>query len=365
MGRVVVEKLVDSGTVTKILVVDKTRAKAKSLARNLSCPEVTVTARAIDVENEEELMRSLRDGDLALGVIGPFYAFEEKLVRASIESGVDYLSICDDYEATQAVLALDGLARKRGVRIVTGLGMTPGITNILAKYAYEKLDRVKRINISWSARVEGSVSEAVIRHTLRSFSGVAPAFLAGGETWVKAGTGMEEKIFPKPIGRAKVWQVGHPEPVTLPRYLTGVREVTIRGGIIPHWISYLIIMGARAHFFDNSRGVDMWMRLPSPLRFLRPGKRKGAILLGIRVDIVGEKGGEEIRYAYSCVESMAKATGISLAVGAEMFLRGDVRVQLGVMAPELTFKPRTFLGELRRRNILIYEGEQMREVMEL
>lgn len=107
------------------------------------------------------------------------------------------------------------------------------------------------------------------------------------------------------------------------------------------------------------------MRLPSPLKFLRPGKRKGTILLGIRVDIVGEKGGQEIRYAYSCVESMAKATGISLAVGAQMFIRGGVRVQPGVMAPEATFHPKTFLGELRRRNILIYEGEQMREVMEL
>jgi saccharopine dehydrogenase-like NADP-dependent oxidoreductase len=365
MGHVAVEGLVESGVASEILIADKTMERAETLAQNLSRPGVTVAARSIDVNDSRALSRLLQEGDLALGAIGPFYAFEEHVVRAAIESGVDYLSICDDYEATQVVLGLDGFARERGVRIVTGLGMSPGITNMLASYGYEKMERVKRINVSWSAPAYGSVSEAVMRHTFHCFRGQVPTFLNGEETWVQAGKGTEKKTFPRPIRISKVWYVGHPEPVTLSKYLTGVEEVTIKGGITPAWMAHLIMLSARVHLFESSQGMEIWMRVPNPLTLLRRKKQAEEIVLGMRVDIIGEKGGEEIHSAYGCAENMAKATGLSLAIGAQMFLRDDVRVQPGVMAPEVVFDPKIFLKELRKRDILIYEGDQMREAMTL
>lgn len=365
MGRVAVEALVENGTASEILIADKSGERAEILARNLSHSGAKVKASAIDVTDSRELSRLLQDCDLALGAIGPFYVFEEALAKASIESETDYLSICDDFEATLAVLSLDELAKKNGVRIVTGLGMTPGITNILARYGYEKMDRVRCIDVSWSAPAFGSVSEAVVRHTLHCFSGMVPTFADGASTLVKAGKGSEGKIFPEPIGFSKVMHVGHPEPVTLPRYLSGLKEVTIKGGITPYWMSHLIMMSARAHFFDSSQGMGIWMSLPSPMKLFRRKRQREEIILGIRVDIAGEKGGEEARYAYGCAETMIKATGLSLAIGAQMFLSSDRAIQPGVVTPEAVFDPTKFFEKLREKDILIYEGEQMREVMQL
>ena len=365
MGRVAVEELVENGTASEIIIADKSRERAEILARNLSHSGAKVKASTIDVTDSRELSRLLRDCDLALGAIGPFYEFEEALAKASIESGTDYLSICDDFEATLAVLSLDEMAKKNGVRIVTGLGMTPGITNILAKYGYEKMDRVKSIDVSWSAPAFGSVSKAVVRHTLHCFSGMVPTFSDGESTLVKAGKGREKKVFPEPIGVSRVMHVGHPEPVTLPRYLSGLKEVTIKGGITPHWMSNLVIMSARAHFFDSSKGMGIWMSLPSPMKLFKRIRKRKEIVLGIRVDIAGEKGGKETRYAFGCTETMIKATGLSLAIGAQMFLSNDTAIQPGVVTPEAVFDPTIFFEKLREKDILIYEGEQMGEVLQL
>ena len=51
---------------------------------------------------------------VAASGIGPFYRYEARVARAAIEAGVPYVSICDDYDAAEAVLELDEEANAEG-----------------------------------------------------------------------------------------------------------------------------------------------------------------------------------------------------------------------------------------------------------
>ncbi|MFN3591658.1 MAG: hypothetical protein ACK4TG_05680, partial [Thermaurantiacus sp.] len=77
-------------------------------------------------------------------------AAQAETVRAAIEAGVPYVSLCDDYDAAQAVLELDLLAKEKGVTVITGLGWTPGLSNVLARRAADQLDEVDEIHVAWA-----------------------------------------------------------------------------------------------------------------------------------------------------------------------------------------------------------------------
>ena len=57
------------------------------------------------------------------------------MLRAAIRAGCHYVDVCDDWEPTLEMLALDTEARAAGVTAVIGLGASPGITNLLAVQA--------------------------------------------------------------------------------------------------------------------------------------------------------------------------------------------------------------------------------------
>ena len=64
-----------------------------------------------------------------------------------------YKSLCslcrcvsDDYDATELLLTYDDQCRKTGI---TGWGVSPGVTNMLALLGANMVDEVEEIHISW------------------------------------------------------------------------------------------------------------------------------------------------------------------------------------------------------------------------
>ena len=51
---------------------------------------------------------------------------------------------------------------------------------------------------------------------------------------------METATFLEPLGTCQVRYVGHPQPLTIPRYIKGVKKVEIKGALIPSWVDELI-----------------------------------------------------------------------------------------------------------------------------
>lgn len=345
MGSEAVRDLANNQEVKEVIVADINFEKAKKIAENIGNKVIPST---VDANNQENLIEVIKKGDVALSCIGPFYKFEVKVAKAAIEAGVNYVSICDDFDAAEEVLKLDEEAKRKNVTILTGMGWTPGISNIVALKGARKLGEAETINIAWAGDSEDSEGLAVIKHTYHIFTGMIITFVDGKYLKIPAGSGKEIVEFLPPINKIPVYHLGHPEPVTIPKFLPGVKTVTLKGGLTPPWLNGLAKVLVSLRLTNSVAKRDRlaeWTK-----RILPYISGEGLKISGLRVDVKGKEGS----YVYKIVDKMRRLTGIPASIGAVMLAKGEI-TKKGVIAPEACIDPDKFIAELEKRNMKIFE----------
>ena len=208
------------------------------------------TARRIDVTDGPALRGALAGVDTVLTTVGPFYRFGAGVLRAAIETGTDYVDICDDWEPTLQLLELDGAARAAGVCAMVGAGASPGLSTLLAGAAAGRLDRVRDLYTAWPVDAVGrpsscdapaeSMAGAAGVHWMHQCSG-AVAELSGGAVARRAP--LRPVALRLPGGRRGTgWTVGHPEPVTLRRTVAPSGESACLMLLRPATAAYLDVL---------------------------------------------------------------------------------------------------------------------------
>lgn len=355
MGSEAVRDLVRNTEISVLTIADLNEGAAEKLAASLDDRRVTV--QKVDATSHENLVEVMRGHAVAAGALGPFYRFERPIIEAAIEAGVDYVSICDDHDAAEAALELDGKAVDKGRRILTGLGWTPGITNIFARKGYDELADVEAINVYWAGSSADSEGLAVILHTIHIFTGNVISFQDNKFIEVKAGSGREIVDFPAPLGKINTFHLGHPEPVTLPRYLKGVREITLKGGLAENYLNSLAKMMVALGLTATDARKQRLGKLMQKLMPLFPSDKERS-LSGARVDVTGMKNNRKMKITYATVDNMRRLTGVPLSIGVTMMGRGKIE-RSGVFGPEAEGAVKTgdFLEELKLRQIKVERSE--------
>lgn len=356
MGQRAVRTLATYPEVQRITIADQNAARAAALAAELGGAPRCV-ACPVDVTDTAALVMALRGHQVAASAVGPFYKFELPCVQAALKAGVDYVSLCDDYDAAQTVLALDGEARALGRRVLTGMGWTPGLSNVLTRRGVDSLDAAEDVDIAWAGSAADSRGFAVVLHTIHIFTGQVPTWMNGRQVRVPAGSGTLRLRFPPPLGEVAVFHVGHPEPVTIPRFIPGLRQVTLRGGLTEPFLNRLGLWIAAAGLTSSVRKKD-WVgrlifRLLPMLERLGP---RGIPCSGLRVEVRGRKEGRRVRLLLSLAASMEMLTGVPLALGALLMGRGQVE-RRGVFAPEAdgAIDPLTLITLLQDHGLTVTE----------
>lgn len=355
MGMEAVRDLIKFTEVKQVTIGDLNNEKAENLASSLKDQRITI--RRVDASAHADLVKAMKGHDVVAGALGPFYLFEKPVVEAAIEAGIDYVSICDDHDAVDEVLQLDSLAAEKGRKILTGLGLSPGITNLLARKGYEELENVESIKAYWAGSAGDSEGLAVILHTLHIFSGQITTFQNSKHEQVKAGSGKEVVEFLPPLGPVTTYHLGHPEPVTLPRYLDGLKEATLKGGLAENYLNALArAVAALGLSSTTKRKERLGVFLKKALPYFPSDKERS--FMGARVDITGMREGKKTTVTYTLVDHMKRLTGIPLSIGAYMMGRGKIKGR-GVFAPEAkgAIDIDQFLKELARRKIKVQRHE--------
>ncbi|HEY8417297.1 MAG TPA: saccharopine dehydrogenase NADP-binding domain-containing protein [Limnochordales bacterium] len=328
-----------------------TADQRKGEGRRTACE---VTTAAVDAADQEAVAALMREHDVAVGALGPFYLYEESLVRAAIAARKPYVSICDDADATAAALALDEAARAAGVSVLTGMGWTPGLSNILARRAAAQLDEAKAVRIAWAGSAGEAPGPAVVLHTMHIFSGRVITFAGGRHQRVKAGSEPEQVRFPAPLGPVTVCHVGHPEPLTLPQHLPGVELVTLKGGVVEPLLQKLAVWTGRLGLTATHGRRRFLAGLLRPL--IPPLSRVGAKqnLSGLVVRVEGRKEGRPRTIESAAVASIDALTSVPLALGALWLARNPDR-PTGVFPPEAAGgpDPEEFLAQLQERGVSV------------
>jgi saccharopine dehydrogenase (NAD+, L-lysine-forming) len=355
MGRWAAKALVSEGLAEEVVIGSRSLAKAEALAREIGGP---CRAARMDVDVHEEIVRSVQGCDVVLGMVGPFYKYEVKMVRAVIEAGAHYVSIGDDAEVVEGFLAQDEEAKRRNVTAISGVGATPGMANLFARMAADALDEVDGIAIRWAVSPSDGGGRAGVHHVLHTLTGMTPCFLDGRRVEKRAGSEAEKVRFPDPMGVQIVFFTGHQAAVTLPRTISA-RTVTVKGGLADPLLVGLVRTLVRLGLTNSERKKAAVAKfahsmLPLAEKIRRPGNAGSAL----RVDVTGRANGKPVRRAYGAWGHMAPWTVIPCLTAVEMLGEGEI-VKKGAMPPETCIDPVPFFKRCMARGLDLWEGDAM------
>lgn len=349
IGSVAVRTLAASGVFSEIVIAERRYEQACELARKIDPSKISVLE--VDADDPESIKRVVAGSDVVLNGIGPFYKYGPLILRAVIEAGINVVDVCDDMDATLNELALDETARKAGVSALMGMGNSPGLANVLVKFCAEQfltqVDAVDIYHIHGGEAVEGP---AVIEHRFHSMESDIPMFLDGQFVQVRmlepSGMALAEEADFRDIGTYPVYPYPHPETITLPRYLKGVRRVTNLGSVLPidyfHLIMDVIRLGLGSEEKLTVRGQEVSCRqfavsfvLAQREKLLKKAGMQGPLGC-LKVQVRGSKDGQPHTYIFSMGSrsgGVGEGTGIPAALGVMLMGQGRI-TRKGVFPPE-------------------------------
>lgn len=354
VGSVAVKMLAASDVFSEIVVGDIDFERARRIVQSLGSDRVS--AVRVDASNPESIKGAIEGSQVVLNCVGPFYKFGPPILKAAIESGIDYVDLCDDFDATEKVLNLDEDAKREGVSALIGMGSSPGISNVLVRFCADALlDEIESVDVYHAhggERVEGA---AVVKHRIHSMMIDIPMFLDGEFTTVRlfdeSGKALEEEVDFPDVGKCRVYAYPHPETITLPRYLKITSRVTNLGIVLPPAYAELI-KGMVRLGLTSGTPIDVGGQEVAPLEFAvsfilsqreRLLKEAGiAEPMGcLKIVVKGKKKGERSTYIFSMSSrgrGMAEGTGIPAALGAMLMGTGKIK-RKGVFPPEVGVNP--------------------------
>ncbi len=361
MGQGVARDLVKQEQVTDVILADlypDPERLSKKLRENEKAKLVKM-----DVNDHEGMVKAFKEVGVVIHTAGPFYKTAVPVAKAAVEAGVNYIDICDDYEGTEILFGsdIDRLAKEAGITVLTGMGSDPGTNNVLVKWYADRLDRVDEIYLYWVVSI-AELAGAAWDHSLHMTLGKIPQYINGELMYVEGGTGEVTEDFLEPLGTCRLRFVGHPQPLTLPKYIKGVKNVIIKGALIPLWVDELIkeqkntgflgtdpieVKGTAVTPYDLA--LKLWETIPE-------GRDNGPQSSGLKVIVKGERDGKKVVYTADMVGRMAPGTGLPASIASLMMDEGHVTVK-GVVAPEGCIDPDIFLTNFLKRGARIHQTE--------
>jgi saccharopine dehydrogenase-like NADP-dependent oxidoreductase len=363
-----VADLAAAEAVTSVVVGDLNIAAAEALKDKLGSDKISCLQ--IDATDHEALVATLRGVDVVLTFVGPYFRFGVPILKAAIAAGTNYVDICDDTEPTLEMLDLCAQAEAAGITAVIGAGVSPGLINVNIRDASTKLDRMDEVHLRWNVPVtdiEGDISQsAALEHGLHMINGEVLQFIDGAHVRVPAMSGSETVRYAA-LGDREAYFLGHPEPVTVPRYFPELKTVTQKGGV--------------AGLDDVLRSMrELGLTSETPInvkkQLVRPSEM-GMALLGLMPDpteeerkylpppvsefitfVIGERGGKKIKLSYGVAGPMGPLTGTPASIVTQMIGAGQI-TKRGVFAPEGVVDSTIFLTELAKRGIMVSFAEEI------
>jgi lysine 6-dehydrogenase len=369
MGQGVARDLIKQEQIKKVILgdvnTDPNRVQEKLRASD------KVSLVKIDVNDHAGMVSAIKEVDVVINCAGPFYKTAVAVAKAAVEVKVNYIDICDDYEAAEILFSsdIDKAAKEAGITVLTGMGSDPGTNNVLVKWYADRLDRVDEVYLYWVVSI-AELAGAAWDHSLHMVLGKIPQYIDGKMVQVEGGGGEEIEHFLEPLGECLISYVGHPQPITIPRYIKEVKTVVIKGALIPRWVDTLIKEQKKTGLLSNTPievkgtkvipydlALKLWDTIPKD-------RDNGPTASGLKVIVKGERKGKQVTYTADIVGRMAPGTGLPASIAALMMDAGEVTAK-GVVAPEGCINPYKFLSELLKRGAKIHQTETIKSMFEL
>jgi lysine 6-dehydrogenase len=357
MAQPAITDLAQQGMFQRVTVAARRPERAEANIAALRDYSTRPVIERVDIHDTPALVALMRRHHVTCNLAGPNYRNAVAVARAAILAGVPLVDVSDDWEATLEILAMHDAAQSAGVTILVGLGASPGVTNVMARYGANQLDRVDEVRTSWIMRGSDAGGPALAAHLLYSLPHRAFYFENGAMHEVRPFEDGKEVIEYPVLGPIEVMHIGHPEPFTLGRYIEGVRYADDKATFLPVEVNDMIVELGRVA--RSGHPVEVDGRLIDPMDFaaqyfhdtckrLTGVPRTGAL----RTEVRGLRRGKPVRLVYSAAGRIGTGTGFPCAIGAHLIAAKLVAAP-GVHPPEArgVLDPEFFLKAVEVRKI--------------
>jgi saccharopine dehydrogenase-like NADP-dependent oxidoreductase len=285
---------------------------------------------------------------------------------------VHYTDMGGLFHTTRKQLKFHKRYAEAGLSAVLGLGSAPGVPNVQARFAADRLDTIESIKIFDGVKPPppDDVRFTYAVPTIVDELTVEPMVFEDGEFVAKEPlSGFEDYWFEPPLGLLPMHLSLHSEVATLPVTFKdkGVRECFFK---INYWgmaqktvekVRVLVDFGFDRREPLEVKGVTVVPRdlmvsilsdyVPPITDFLAPPKTQPPDWAKeIVTEVHGTKGGKDFTYRLGTLTCKgALPTGVGPAVGAIWLAEG--RVPPGVYPPEAALDPEPYFKELEQREI--------------
>jgi saccharopine dehydrogenase-like NADP-dependent oxidoreductase len=262
------------------------------------------------------------------------------LLRAAIARGLGYTDIAPRLAFWTGAEEMNAEARRTGARVLLGAGLSPGISNMMARQLKDALGSADRIETDILLSLGDEFGPDSLRHVLESVSQPFKLLEDGRSTTATPFSRGERVAFPDPVGSKKAYLFPWSDVVYYPKTL-GVRTAIGRFALEPAWVGRLVSMLVE---LGATRGLDRPDRMKAFLRLVERIKGHGARGDAFALTVTVGGGGRTMSMGLTG-RHQADATAAGAAELARQLAAGEVS-KAGVWLPEELVSPTRFFEKL-------------------
>lgn len=330
------------------------------------------TAVKCDVNDKAGLIEILKGYDLCINEVN--YYYNCSIMEACLAAKVNYIDIGGLYVETIKQVKYDQQFKDAGLLAIIGIGGTPGVTNVCAAWAAEKLDHIESIEFFCGCDDWGHSDNFEVTYSIETimdeFHMRPVQYLDGKYVEVEPRSGSMIVQYPNPIGEQEAHYLMHSEQATIAESFKdkGIRNCTYKLGFseeVSEKLNFLHQLG-----FSKQENIDFEGHNVKPVKILKKlmemqPKDPNATINDcdvIRTLVTGSKEGKKIQYSLDMicrpVKEWPELMGAQVYIGgapawaAELMRKGIINKK-GALAPELCIPPEPFFAEAAKREMYV------------
>ena len=360
--------LLQSDKVSKVTIADNNEENGQKVVSWLNDNRVDFVKA--DVFQTDQTAKLIENYDLAMD--GTPISINHESTMCIAKAGVHGVNL----NGTGPEFAFHEEFKRTGKSYVPGFGMTPGITNVMSRYAYDKLDTIDIIRISHGAFRPFAFSPAITETTRIEYEPDLESRIVYEDGQFKQVEPFARPLditLPEPFGTHTQYIIPHAETQTIPKSFKdkGVQLVEVRGTWPPANMQLLRTLydwGFLKNETVNVKGVKVGVMDAIASHLLQSQQGTTTKLYGyaLHVEVTGTENGNPACYTltnhhpasdgsvpnWTGLRAYTRSVGIPMSIAAQLILDGKVS-GTGVIAPELAFDPELVFSELEKRQISI------------
>lgn len=368
MGVVLAKDLVESDSKNKVTLVDISSKHLKHAEKIIRSNRLSILQR--DIEDEKQREEVFEGQDVALCAL--LHKHSLLTLETAVERGVHFVDLVGEKSLER--LGYDNEAKKKGITLISGIGVSPGITNICAGRAVHLMDETEKALIYVGGnpvRARPPLNYRIVyavESLLDFYERKTPIIRKGKVRKVSPLSGIESISFPPPFEEMECF------------YTDGLNSLlyTMQGKIRDELSEKTIRHKGHAESVETLISCGLFSRRPICLHNQRIiprevlealldtkmnlGKDRDVTLL--RIVASGKKSGKPLTHIFEMIDffdsekgytSMAKTTSFPASIVAQMIASGSI-TQKGSLFPENVFHAelyQPFIDALAERGVIV------------